>query len=176
MKFKDSIKQSMEMLAKDEKTIFIGYNVKYGNKGGGAFTNILDSQLLETPPAENLMVGLGTGLSLKGFKPIVYFERFDFILNGLDAIVNHLMKFDKLSKEQYKPKVIFRIVVGRKQTPFFSGLTHTQDFTDSMRLLLNFPVIAPKTTQDLSKSYEDAFCSDKSCMIIEKADLYEIDC
>jgi len=176
MKFKDTIKQSIESLAKDEKTIILGYNVKYGNKGGGAFADIPTTQLLETPPAENLMVGLGMGLSLEGFKPIVYFERFDFVLNGLDAIVNHLMKFNTLSKGQFKPKIIFRVVIGRKKLPFFSGPTHTQDFTVPMQSLLNFTVVNPTRSVELKYWYNLASQSDTSIMIIEKADNYDIDC
>ncbi len=30
MKYKDAIKQSMEMLAENENTIFLGYNIRYG--------------------------------------------------------------------------------------------------------------------------------------------------
>ncbi len=30
MKYKQAIKESMEMLSKDDKTLFIGYGVKYG--------------------------------------------------------------------------------------------------------------------------------------------------
>ena len=30
--YKDSIRQAMEYLAQDPKTVFVGYNVKYGSK------------------------------------------------------------------------------------------------------------------------------------------------
>lgn len=178
MKYKDQIKLSMENLAKDDKTLFIGYNVKYGNKGGGAFSNISENQLIETPPAENLMVGLATGLSIMKIKPVVYFERFDFILNGLDAIVNHLDKIDKLSDGQFQPKVIFRVVIGRECSPFFSGPTHTQDFTEAMKILCHFPVYRAGTIDGFQplQIYERAKNEEKSCMIIERADNYEIEC
>ena len=175
MIFKVAIQESMKMLAKDDKTIFVGYNVRYGNKAAGTLNGISESQLLETPVAENLMLGLAIGLSIEGFKPIVYFERFDFILNALDAIVNHLDKIKELSNGEYEPKVIIRAVVGRKQKPFFAGLTHVQDFTESMKRLVAFPVIKPRSSKELIEVYQKAYKAKESYLIVEEMDNYEHD-
>jgi len=102
MKYKDAIKQSMEMLAENENTIFLGYNIRYGSKAYGTLTNISNNKKIETPVAENLMVGLATGLALEGYRPIIYFERHDFMLNALDGIVNHLSKIERMSGEIIK--------------------------------------------------------------------------
>ena len=98
MKYKDAIKLSMNEFAKDEKAMFLGYNTKMANQALGTLTDVPKDKIIETPLAENLMAGLSIGLSLSGYKPILYFERFDFILNALDAIVNHLDKIDKIYK------------------------------------------------------------------------------
>lgn len=174
IKYKDAIRISMENLAKDPSTIFIGYNVKNG-RAGGMLVNIPENQLFETPVAENLMAGIAIGLSIEGYKPVLYFERFNFILNALDAIVNHLDKFDNLSEGEYKPKVIIRVVIGGKTTPFLTGSTHTQDFTEAIKKMVDFDVIKlPLNVNDIINIYDNAQLSEKSLLIVEEKDLYNI--
>jgi pyruvate dehydrogenase E1 component beta subunit len=105
MTYKESITASMDELAKDPDVCFIGYGIRYG-KAMGTLKNVSESQLIETPVAENLMVGLAIGLSLRGKKPVVFIERADFLLNALDAIVNHLDKIELMSRGQFQPACI----------------------------------------------------------------------
>lgn len=175
MKYKDAIKLSMEEFAKNDKAIFLGYNTKFGNMAGGTLTDIPLYKIIETPLAENLMTGLSIGLSLSGYIPLLYFERFDFILNGIDAIVNHLDKMKNLSKYQYRPKVIIRVVIGGKLKPFFTGPTHTQDFTESIKKMVDFPILNPLTSTDIIDAYKFAFQCEESVMIVENKDYYDID-
>jgi len=174
MTYKECIMRGYEELAKNPKSIFVGYNVKIG-KGGGIFLNIPENKLFETPVAENLMTGIAIGLSIEGYLPILYFERFNFILNALDAIVNHLDKFESLSYGEYKPKVIIRAVIGGKNAPFYTGSTHTQDFTTAIRKMVNFNIIRlPLQELVISRMFEEAKISNKSVLIVEEKDLYDI--
>ncbi len=172
MKYKDAVKQSMEMLARDEKTVFIGYNITRGSRAYGSLNNIPLEKCLETPVAENLMIGLSMGMSLKGYKPVVFFERHDFILNALDALVNHLEKIESMSNGEFRPKVIIRATVGGK-TPFYPGPQHTQDFSEVLKKLINFPVYELQTPEEIIKRYKEAKDSKTSMMLIEKRDFYE---
>src|SRR3989338_4734923 len=108
MQYKDAIMKSMEMLAQDPRTIFIGYNVSYGSRGYGTFYNIPRERCIETPVAENLMTDLAIGTALAGLKPLLFFERHDFMLNALDALINHLDKVERISGGQFKAPVIIR--------------------------------------------------------------------
>lgn len=173
MKYKQTLKESMELLAQDDKRVFLGYNVKHGSKANGTLINVSDSQLIETPVAENLMAGMAIGLSLKGYKPVVYFERFDFVLNALDSIVNHLDKMKEISKEEYNPSVIFRVVIGGKKNPLFTGVTHTQDFTKVMSDLVTFPVFKLHNPRMVTNYYKYASRLNTSIMLIEERDWYD---
>ncbi|HBY68138.1 MAG TPA: hypothetical protein DEG69_10495, partial [Flavobacteriaceae bacterium] len=73
LSFKDAITKAMTELG-DTGSYFIGYNVKYGDAMGN-LKNVDDSQKIETPVAENLMSGLGIGMSFEGIKPVVFYER-----------------------------------------------------------------------------------------------------
>jgi pyruvate/2-oxoglutarate/acetoin dehydrogenase E1 component len=134
--YKDSITSAMTELGKDKDALFIGYGIRHG-KAMGTLAGVRETQLLETPIAENLMVGLAIGLSLRGKKPVVFIERADFLLNALDAIVNHLVKIELMSRKQFKPACILRIIVGNKAKPLFTGETHTQDFMAGFRALVH---------------------------------------
>lgn len=171
MTYKESLVKAMDELAQDRRRLFIGYNTRFGSRANGTLLNVPIDQCIETPVAESLMGGMAVGLSLNGFRPLVYFERFDFILNALDAIVNHLDKMDMMSGGQFSPKAIIRVVIGSKTAPLFTGPTHTQDFTEAMRKLVKFDVIELKRGLSPHEVYRQA--KDKSAMIIEYRELYQ---
>ena len=169
MNYKEAIKKSMEKLAEDN-TIFIGYNISFGSKAYGTLADVPKSKKLETPVAESLMMGLATGMALEGFKPIVFFERHDFILNALDEIVNHLDKFELLTG--IKLPVIIRATVGSKK-PLHPGPQHIQDFTKTFKKLINFKIFEPRTPKEVLKAYKVASKSKEPVMIIERREWYE---
>ena len=179
MTYKESLTAAMDSLAKNQKTVFIGYNTRWGSRANGTLVNVPTAQCIETPVAENLMAGMAVGMSLEGYLPVVYFERFDFILNAADAIVNHLDKMAMMSDGQFKPRAIIRVVVGSRDQPLFTGPTHTQDFTEAFQKLVSFPVIDLKIWQnglgnrphEIYKSLENA---NQSAMVIEHRELYQI--
>mgnify|MGYP001589849578 FL=1 len=171
MKYQEAVKKSMEMLAREENTIFLGYNVCFGSQGYGTFNSIPRNKKIETPVAENLMIGLAIGMSLEGYRPVLFFERHDFMLNASDGIVNHLDKIESMSKGQYKTPVIIRAVVGAEK-PLNPGPQHIQDFTKAFKEMVNFPIYEPKTSSEVLESYQIAKNSEKPVMIIEKRNLY----
>lgn len=170
MKYLDAVKKSMETLAKECNAVFIGYNVKYGS-AYGVLKDVPESQRLETPLAENLMAGLAMGMSLEGFRPVLFFERHDFAWNAMDAIINTLDIIECISEGQFTMPVIIKAVAGGIK-PFYAGLTHTRNMTDVFRACLNLPVYAPKTPAEVLKAYELAMAAKTPVMISERKDLY----
>ncbi len=173
MKYKDALKQSMEMLAQDKNAIFLGYNINFGSQAYGTLSNIALSQRLETPVAESLMIGLATGMALEGYRPIVFFERHDFILNALDGIVNHLDKIESMSNKQYSLPVIIRATVGSK-IPLNPGPQHIQNFTKAFKEMVNFPIYEPNNAKEVLEIYKSIKSIKNPVMIIEKKELYEM--
>lgn len=151
--YKDALTAAMTAFAQDPKSRFIGYGVREPSRGGGTFAGAPKEQCIETPVAENLMVGLGIGLALAGLKPLVYIERSDFLLNALDAIVNHLAAMRQLSRQEFNPTILLRIVVGNTEKPLFTGPTHTQDFSDALEKMVQFPVVRLRTKEGVSAAY-----------------------
>jgi len=167
--FKKAINEAMTEIGK-LNSVFIGYNVKNGN-AMGTLAGVDDSQKIETPVAENLMTGLAIGMSFEGFKPVVYYERHDFMLVAADAIINHINYIERISHGEFKVPVILRSVVA-DSGPFYSGPTHSQDFTEGFRQMVTFPIYVPTTGPEAIIAYKKAMASDRPCMIVEKKSCY----
>ena len=149
----------------DEGAIFIGYSLIPGD-AMGTLKNVPDNQKIETPVAENLMVGLAIGMSFEGFKPVVYFERHDFMMVAADAICNHMDKIERISHGKFKVPVILKTVVDDGGL-FYSGPTHSQDFTKVFREMVDFPVLDAHTPDEALDMYRYAKDSDGPVMIVE---------
>ena len=172
MSYKSEITDAMTAMGRDPLTCFLGYGVRNG-KAGGTLARVDEAQLIETPVAENLMTGLAIGLALAGRRPVVYFERMDFMLCAADAIVNHLDKMAVMSAGEFSPGVILRCVVGNTRKPLFTGETHTQDFTDAFSKLLKMPVMTLNHEAHIGSIYaqaHEAIRCGGSTMIVEYKD------
>jgi pyruvate dehydrogenase E1 component alpha subunit len=167
--YKDAVNIAMKELG-DLGAIFIGYNVARGD-AMGTLKDVPAQQKLETPVAENLMAGLAIGISFEGFLPVIYFERHDFILNAMDAIVNHIDKIERISHGEYKVPVIIRAVTA-DAGPFYSGITHSQDFTEVLKTAVSFPVSDPRNGKEILRAFRDAIASKRPAIIIERKSLY----
>jgi pyruvate/2-oxoglutarate/acetoin dehydrogenase E1 component len=176
MTYKEIISDSLTEISKDDKIVHIGYNVLYGH-AGGVLDGVKEEQMMETPVAENLMMGVAIGMSLEGFLPVVHFERMDFILNALDAIVNHLDKMEKMSRGEFRPACIIRCVVGNTKKPLYTGLTHTQDLTNALIEMVDMPVITlnhpPIIKERYVRAYNDMKLRHKSTIIVEYKDKWD---
>jgi pyruvate/2-oxoglutarate/acetoin dehydrogenase E1 component len=170
MSYKDALIEMNQMLSNDPRTRFVGYGLVKG-RALGTLKNVGESQIVEMPVAENLMVGFSIGLSLTGLLPVVFIERMDFLVNAMDALVNHLDKIHQISRAEFRPKVIIRCIVGNRNKPLYTGMTHTQDFSDALASLVAIPVFKIKTEEDVYKFYQAAFKSQDSSIIVEYKDL-----
>ena len=167
--YKESMNIAMKELS-DEGAIFIGYNVVKGD-AMGTLKEIPEEQKLETPVAENLMSGLAIGMSFEGFLPVLYFERHDFMMVAMDAIVNHIDKIERISHGEFKVPVIIRAVTA-DGGPFYSGITHSQDFTDVLRAAVSFPVYDPTNGREILESFRNARDSKRPAIIVERKSRY----
>lgn len=173
MTYKEQITHAMTLLSEDPRTRFIGYGLKHG-RAGGTLRDVPESQIIETPVAENLMTGIAIGASLCGLLPVLYFERMDFMLNAADAIANHLDAASEISCGQFRPAVIIRAVVGNKSKPLFTGKTHTRDFSIAFAGMCSFPVWQLGRTANVLENYAEAKraqLNGESTMLVEYKDL-----
>lgn len=174
MRYKEIIKNGMDEISLDEKSRFIGYNLLHGSRAYGTLTDVPKSKIIEMPIAENLMAGFAMGISLERYRPVLIFERHDFMLNALDSLVNHLNKIEELSENRYHSSVLIRAIVG-SITPINPGPQHCQDFSEFFKKTFHFPVYDPKNIKELNHALKEGKKFEQSTMIIERRDLYNIE-
>jgi len=162
--YKEAVTQAMTEMG-EEGNIFLGYSITPGD-AMGTLKNVPSEQKYETPVAENLMVSLAIGASFEGLKPVVYFERHDFMLVAADAIGNHMDKIERISHGEYKVPVILKTVVDDGGL-FYSGPTHQQNLTSTFREMVDFPVLDPQNATEILAAYRYAQKSNGPVMIVE---------
>ena len=167
--YKEAMNLAMKELG-DEGAIFIGYNVAKGD-AMGTLKEVSAEQKLETPVAENLMSGLAIGMSFEEFLPVIYFERHDFMMVAMDAIVNHVDKIERISHGEFKVPVIIRAVTA-DGGPFYSGITHSQDFTEVLKAAVTFPIYDPKNGKEILEAFRNARDSKRPAIIVERKSRY----
>lgn len=162
--YKAAVTKAMTEMG-DDGFIFIGYSLVPGD-AMGTLKYVDNSQKIETPVTENLMVGLAIGMAFEGFRPVVYFERHDFMLVAADAIGNHVDKIERISHGEFTCPIILKTVVDDGGL-FYSGPTHTQDFTKTFKEMVDFPVLDTHTPSDVYNAYIFAKNSNRPTMIVE---------
>lgn len=175
MNYREAICAANANLAQDRSTRFIGYGLKHG-RAAGTLNEASEDQIIEMPIAENLLIGFAIGLALTGYRPVVFIERMDFILNALDAIVNHLDKIHALSHGEFSPAIIIRTMVGNRDKPLFTGLPHIQDHSAAIAKMVSFPVVKLQKPEAVPIAYQQAerdFAKGVSTILTEFKDLLE---
>lgn len=167
MKYREWIQKDMAWLAKQQRTVFIGEGVINAGRCYGTLNDVPLGRCVEMPIAENLIVGTAIGLALVGLRPIVIFQRMDFMLVAADAIINHLTKLPAMSGYQFHLPVILRTIVGTRTEKFCVGEQHCQDF----RSIFENQIISLDYKPGM---YRDTFTlMSGPVMVVEEKDKYE---
>lgn len=175
MTYLDEIKKSMKLLS-DNGYWLIGQNTTAGGTSMyHTYKDYFEERKLELPVFEEVQCGLGTGLSLEGYKVLSIYPRFDFFILAFNQLINHLDKFEEMSDGQFKPKQIFRVCVGSVK-PMMPGPQHCQNYTEAIKkMVTNIEVRELKNAEDVVPIYTEAINSDKSYIIVEYSDFYNKD-
>ena len=171
IKYQENLIKAMEMLAKEEKTIFIGQTIIYGGSPMfNSMKNVPKEKKTELPVFEDTQMGISIGLALEGFIPVSIFPRIDFLICAINQLVNHLDKVEKMSKEEFRSGVIIRTQIGNTK-PLYPGPQHCGDYTQGLKKMLkNILICRPKTPEDVLYDYQIALIrakKGKSTLIIE---------
>ncbi len=169
--YRDELIKAMEMLAQDERTIFIGQTVAYpGSRFTyGTLEKVPQEKRIEMPVTENMQMGISAGLALAGYIPVSIYPRMDFLLYAGDQLVNHLDKLKDRSQGKFNPKVIIRAVIGGRNP--YPGPQHCQDHTEAFKLMLtNVDVVRLDHAADIIPIYRRALESERSTLVIEQGD------
>ena len=167
--YREELDRSMQYLASKQDTIFLGQSMVYGGIAiAKSFKNIPQDRKIEMPVAENLQLGISTGLALKGFVPVTVYPRWNFLLLAADQLVNHLDKLVEMTDGQFNPKVIIRVAVGVKK-PVDPQEQHVGDFSKEFsKMLRNVNVVKLGDAKEIFPAYERAYAGSSSTILVEE--------
>lgn len=170
MTYKEGIIKAMEDLGKKKDTVFLGEGLINAGRIYGTLNGVDIKKCIEFPIAENLIVGSAIGLAIEGYKPVVVFQRMDFMTIAADAIINHLSLIPKMSGGKVSLPVIIRAIIGSRDKGFDCGMQHNKDLTDMFKPWI-FTVLLKKG-MDIPHYYSIAYSSLDPVLMIEDRDLY----
>ena len=175
MKYFNELKRSMEYLAENDKTLFIGQAVAVaGTAMRNTLVDIPEHKLMELPVAEEMQMGMTTGMALSGLIPVSIFPRWNFLICAINQLVNHLDKVQVMSSNGYDTKAIIRTGIGSER-PLHPQHQHVGDFTQAIQsMCTTIEVIRLNEPEDIFPAYEKALLRDdgRSTLIVEYGDYY----
>ena len=175
MKYFDELKRTMEWIATQPKTMFVGQTV--AGPGTFMFSTLKDvspDKTLEMPINESFQMQFTIGLALAGYVPISVYPRQNFLLLATGDMVNMLDKIPAISSNQILPKVLIRVAVG-PDSPVHPGHQHVGNYAEAFRkLFASIDVIELNEPQDIFPAYKNALerSDNKTTILIEHGNFY----
>jgi acetoin:2,6-dichlorophenolindophenol oxidoreductase subunit beta len=129
-------------------------------------------RVIDTPVSELACTGAAVGAGLSGMKPIVVHPRLDFMLYGLDAVVNQAAKWSHMFGGQASPNVTIRGIINRGGE---QGAQHSQALHAWFAHIPGLRVVTPATVADARDLMIASVLSPSPVMFIDDRWLYDLE-
>ncbi len=142
---------------------------------GGAFkvtrglSTKFPDRVFTTPISEAAIVGVATGMALRGMRPVVEIMFGDFLTLAADQLVNHAAKFRWMYNGNVRVPLVVRTPMGGRRG---YGPTHSQSLEKMFLGVPGLRVLAPNTIGDPGNLLETAIADDDPILFIEHKLLY----
>jgi pyruvate/2-oxoglutarate/acetoin dehydrogenase E1 component len=141
----ESLNSGLHRSFSDNKNVYLlGEDVL--DPYGGAFkvtrglSTKYPERVITTPISEAGIVGVATGMALRGLRPVVEIMFGDFISLIADQLINHVTKFRWMYNDQVQVPIVIRTPMGGRRG---YGPTHSQSLEKLYLGLPGLQVIAP---------------------------------
>jgi pyruvate dehydrogenase E1 component beta subunit len=176
--FREALGEALaEEMARDERVFVIGEDIYGGPDGyGGCFkvTKPLGQDfcdcLLDTPMAEQTIVGAAVGAAMTGLRPVAEIMYEDFITLGMDLLVNTAAKTHYITGGQYCVPMVLRAPCGAMGI----GPQHSQTWTSWFMHVPGLHVVFPSTPQDAKGLLKSAIREPNPVLFLEHKKLYNV--
>lgn len=175
MFFCEAIRRALrEEMIRDERVILLGQDV--GSFGGpyrefaGLYGEFGPARVRDTPVAESAMVGLGVGAAAAGMRPLVSITYMDFLMLGLDPLVNYGAKIRYKTGSQLTAPVVVKTTAGAKG----QGVAHSQCIEAWLMAVPGLKVVAPSTPLDAYGLLKSALRDDGPVVFVDHKRLFSI--
>lgn len=158
----------------DERVYLLGEDVL--DPYGGAFkvsqglSTAFPGRVIATPISEAGIVGVGSGMALRGLRPIVEIMFGDFVTLAADQIINHAAKFRAMYRGQVTVPLVIRTPMGGGRG---YGPTHSQNLEKIFLGTPHLRLVAPSHFHDPGTLLQAAVLQDEGpVLFIEHKLLY----
>lgn len=165
--------QREEML-RDPTVFLIGEDIR--DPWGGTYkateglsTEFGDERVLNTPIAEEGIIGTSLGAAITGLRPVAELMYFDFVMRSMDAVVNQVAKIRYMSGGQVKVPLVIRTQGGGGKS---SAAQHGNSLQAWICHVPGLFVAIPSTPYDAKGLLKEAIRMDDPVFFIEHKLLY----
>jgi 2-oxoisovalerate dehydrogenase E1 component beta subunit len=163
----------LQEMERDDRVVVLGEDV---GKVGGVFRvteglqeRFGEERVIDTPLAENGIIGTAIGMALYGLRPVPEIQFVDFIYPAFDQIVSELAKFRYRSGGQYTAPVVIR-------SPYGGGIKgghyHSQSPESLFVHTAGLQVVIPATPSDAKGLLTSAIRGEDPVIFLEPKRLY----
>jgi acetoin:2,6-dichlorophenolindophenol oxidoreductase subunit beta len=147
--FREAIARAIaEEMERDPTILLLGQDI--AEHGGsyaetrGLFERFGASRVRNTPVAEAVTIGLAAGAAAAGLRPLAFITYVDFLMIGLDPLVNYAAKLRFKSAGQLTAPLVVKATAGAKG----QGPTHAQSLDPWLMNVPGLTIVAPSTAGD----------------------------
>jgi pyruvate/2-oxoglutarate/acetoin dehydrogenase E1 component len=137
------------MMVEDPRVVVLGEDIldPYGGvfKVTRGLSTRFPARVLTTPISESAIVGVATGLALRGLRPIAEIMFGDFVTLVADQLINHASKFRWMYDDQVRVPLVVRTPMGGRRG---YGATHSQSLEKHFLGVPGLTVVAPHVLGD----------------------------
>lgn len=159
-------------MARDPAVVLLGQDI--GRFGGayrefdGLFDRFGAARVRDTPVAEAAMIGVGVGAAAAGLRPLVSITYMDFLMLGLDPLVNYAAKARYKTGGQLRVPLVVKATAGARG----QGVAHSQCIEAWMMGVPGLKVVAPATPADAYGLMKTALRDDGPVLFVDHKRLY----
>lgn len=171
----DAINRALaEELAKNPKMMVFGEDVA-GDKGGvftatrGLTAKFGEGRVFNSPLAESSIVGVGIGLSLRGFKPVPEIQFGDYVWTAMMQIRNEVATMRYRSNNQWSCPMVIRIPIGGY---IHGALCHSQNIESFFAHIPGLKIALPSSSLDAYGLLKAAIRGNDPVLFLEHKGLY----
>lgn len=162
-----------QALGENDDVLILGEDV---GRTGGVF-RITDGlrdrygpqRVVDAPLAESSIVGVGLGLAIAGFRPVLELQFMGFSYPAFDQIISHVSRMRHRSRHRFTAPLVIRI-------PYGGGIGAAEHHSESMEAVYahapGLKVVAPSRPSDAARLLRAAIDDPDPVIFLEPIRLY----
>lgn len=176
MTFQEAVRMALtEEMERDESVFLMGEDIGLYGGAFGVTAGLLEKfgpdRVVETPISEGSLMGIATGSSLMGMRPVLEIMFMDFTTLIVDQLLNHAVKFKYMfgGKDEIQVPLVIR-------TPFGGGRAYGASHSQSLEaFFLHMPglkIAVPSEPADAYSLLRESIRDNNPVLFLENKLLY----